>query len=88
MPSYIVCYDLRAPGRNYEPLYNRLRQYPNWAKVTESNWVLTTGWTATQIRDDLTGYIDANDRLFVVKSGIEAAWRNSICQDAWLRTNL
>jgi hypothetical protein len=88
MPAYCVTYDLRAPGRNYQALYDRIRQYPGWAKVTESNWILVTGWTAVQIRDDLSQYIDANDRLFVLRSGSEAAWKNSICQDDWLRSNL
>ncbi|UYH54770.1 hypothetical protein N6L26_12100 [Qipengyuania sp. SS22] len=88
MAAYVVTYDLRAPGRNYQGLYDRLRQYPRWAKVTESNWVVVTEWTASQIRDDLSGYIDTNDRLFVIKSGVEAAWKNSICENEWLRNNL
>lgn len=88
MATYCVTYDLRAPGRNYQALYDRLRQYPQWAKVTESNWILVTAWTAVQIRDDLSNYIDANDRLFVLKSGTEAAWKNSICDNDWLRNNL
>ena len=88
MATYQVSYDLIAPGRNYQGLYDRLRQYPNWAKVTESNWIVVTGWTAAQIRDDLRVHLDANDRIFVLKSGIEAAWSNTICDNNWLRENL
>lgn len=88
MPAYIVTYDLRAPGRNYEPLYERLRVYPKWAKVTESTWIVATGWTAAQVRDDLLNHIDLNDRIFVLKSGTEGAWRNTICDNQWLRENL
>jgi hypothetical protein len=88
MSAYVVCYDLRAPGRNYQALHDRLRQYPQWAKVTESNWIVVTTWSAVQIRDDLMSHIDPNDRIFVIKSGVEAAWLNSICENDWLRTNL
>ena len=88
MASYIVCYDLRAPGRNYQALYERLKQYPQWGKVTESTWVVVTSWTAQQVRDDLFGYLDTNDRIFVVKSAGEAAWQNSICENAWLQGHL
>jgi len=86
--TYIITYDLRVPGRSYQPLHDRIRQYPNWAKITESNWVVVTTWTAVQIRDDLARYVDQNDRIFVVKSGKEAAWQNAICDNEWLRTNL
>lgn len=88
MPSYFVCYDLRAPGRNYQSLYDRLKQYPQWGKVTESTWVVQTTWTAIQVRDDLMRLMDANDRLFVLKSAGEAAWLNSICENEWLQSHL
>jgi hypothetical protein len=88
MTAFVVCYDLRAPGRNYQTLYDRLRQYPQWGKVTESTWVVVTTWTAVQIRDDLRQYVDDNDRIFVVKSAGEAAWVNSVCETEWLKGHL
>jgi CRISPR/Cas system-associated endoribonuclease Cas2 len=88
MATYIVSYDLVKPGRNYEDLYNAIRSYGNWGKVNESVWAIVTATTAAQVRDNLSKYMDANDRIFVVKSGSEAAWRNAICKNEWLKENL
>jgi hypothetical protein len=74
MTVYVVNYDLRKPGRNYQPLWDRLAA---WKAVRglESMWFIATSSTAVQIRDDLKGYIDANDGLFVgILAG--AAWHN------------
>ncbi len=88
MTCYIVSYDLIAPGRNYEALYTALKSYSKWARINESLWAVVTTSTAPQIRDHLQQHMDANDRLFVIKSGVAAAWRNSICKNEWLKENL
>lgn len=89
MTTYIVTYDLRKPGRNYEPVYDYLKTFTRWGKITESCWaVVTTTKTAVNIRDDLNRLTDTNDRIFVIKSGVEAAWRNTKCDSEWLKTNL
>ena len=88
MACYIISYDLRTPGQNYEALYNAIKAYGNWAKINESLWAVVTQQTAAQIRDNLNQHIDSNDRIFVLKSGMEAAWRNSICKTEWLKDNL
>src|SRR3546814_5002418 len=66
----------------------KIKSYGTWARVTESNWVIVTTKTAVQIRDDLLTVLDSNDRLFVVKSGREAAWHNSRCKNEWLKAKL
>jgi len=88
MACYIVSYDLRAPGRNYEALYNAIKAYSTWAHINESVWAIVTSQKAKQVRDNLKSYMDQNDRLFVIKSGVEAAWSNSICKNEWLKENL
>lgn len=88
MACYIISYDLRKPGRNYNALYEAIKAYGTWAKINESLWAIVTQQTAAQVREKLDQYIDANDRIFVVKSGVEAAWRNCICRNDWLKKNL
>ena len=88
MACYIVTYDLRAPGRDYENVHNKLKSYTKWAKVTESTWAIVTEDKAVVIRDALKAIVDPNDRIFVVKSGVEAAWFNSKCKNEWLKANL
>lgn len=85
---YIVCYDLRTPGRNYESLYEALKKYSNWGKLTESCWAITSPNNSSEICKNLLKYIDANDRIFVVLSGKEAAWNNTMATNEWVKANL
>ena len=88
MACYIVSYDLRHPGRNYDDLYERLKSYRKWAKLTESTWAIVTENSAVEVREHLKYVLDGNDRIFVIKSAGVAAWSNSICRNEWLKDNL
>ncbi len=88
MATYIISYDLRKPDRDYESLYQAIRAYGTYAHIQQSVWAIVTEHNATQIRDRLSLYMDQNDRIFVVKSGREAAWRNVICNNEWLSERL
>jgi len=84
---YIISYDLRNK-RDYESLYEAIKSYGTWAHVTESTWAVVTSQKAKEVRDFLSESLDDDDRIFVVKSGVEAAWRHVICRDEWLKENL
>lgn len=86
--SKIVTYDLRAPGRDYKDLIARLNQYDSACRVCESTWLLKCTWSCKQIRDDLLGYMDSNDRIFVAALNGEAAWHNVICGTQSTKTAL
>ena len=89
MATYIISYDLRSPGRNYEDLYERIRSYGTWAHITESTWAVMTTQTAAQVRDYVWAVMDNNDRLFVVKSGGEWGTYNLPKErNDWLRKYL
>ena len=88
MATYIISYDLEQPGRNYDALYERIKSYGTWAHIVESTWAVVTDQTAVQVRDYLRGAMDNNDRIFVVKSGVEAAWYRVRCEDSWLKEHL
>jgi hypothetical protein len=51
-------------------------------------FIVKTDLTCVQVRDDLDRFLDANDRIFVAELTGAAAWRNVICTDDWLKTNL
>lgn len=87
MTCYIISYDL-VKERKYEELYAAIESYGTWAKITESTWAIVTDNTAIQVRDKLIGTIDGDDKLIVIKSGVEAAWRNISCSNEWLQKNL
>lgn len=85
---YIVIYDLCSPGQNYEELYKKLKSFPHWGKLSESAWAIISSLDAVAIRDCLSLLIDKNDRLFVVRSGTEAAWQNMFASNEWIKKNI
>jgi CRISPR/Cas system-associated endoribonuclease Cas2 len=87
MTCYIISYDLIGE-KNYKELYDAMKSYKNWAKITESTWALVSEKSAVDVREHLKKFIDSDDRIFVVKSGTEAAWNNVICSNEWLKENL
>lgn len=91
MACYIITYDLlNAKTEDYEDLISAIKKYPKWGHISESVWAVVPhqGIGAATIRDELQKFLKTNDRLFVIKSGVEAAWRNSLCQNEWLKENL
>lgn len=87
MKCYIVTYDLRIQ-RNYEALLNAIKTYNKWGKITESTWAIVTEQSSTEIRNYLTQFMDNDDRLFIIKTGGEAAWKNAMANNEWLKENL
>ena len=87
MTCYIISYDL-VKERDYKGLYEVIKSYSNWTHIAESTWAIVTSDEAKQIRDNLKKHIDSDDRLFVIKSGKEAAWMNVLCENKWLKDNL
>ena len=87
MACYIVSYDL-VNQRDYDDLIDAIKSYGTWAHIHESVWAVVSEKTASEIRDDLWQHMDADDRLFVLRSGTAAAWRNVICKNEWLKKHL
>lgn len=70
--TYVVSYDLIAPGRNYQNLTSALVTL-GASRVLLSQWIVRLDtWTAAQIRDYLSQYMDANDRIMVNR--IDQEW--------------
>jgi len=83
MAILLVTYDLKKPGRNYEPVWNYLKQF-TYCKGLESVWLLDTTMTTAQVRDGMLSLVDNNDRVFVCRIQNQSwASYNMPCSD-WL----
>jgi len=82
MSILLVTYDLKAPGRNYAPVFDYLKQF-TYCKGLESVWLLDTTYTAIDVRNALQGRVDGNDKVFVVRITSDWASFNFGCAD-WL----
>jgi hypothetical protein len=64
---YMISYDLKAPGRNYDDLYKEIKSLGSNISVLKSQWFVDTAMTAQQISDTLRSKMDANDNVLVNK---------------------
>ena len=84
MAAYIVSYDLRKQGQNYECIIKKLEAYKSHWHMQQSVWIVVTDQTHVQVRDHLKSCLDQNDNLFVGKLSA-AAWHGfSEKAGAWL----
>jgi hypothetical protein len=87
--TFIISYDLaEGSSVDYQELFQAIKSYGTWAKITQSTWAVVTEKKATEVRDHILEYLPENSRIFVIKSGSIAAWRYTICRSEWLKKNL
>ncbi|MCL2196499.1 MAG: hypothetical protein FWB77_02670 [Treponema sp.] len=89
MATYLISYDLlNSVTEDYDKVFKYIEAHGTWAHITESLWGIKTEKTAVQIRDELQNITKNGSAIFVIKSGVEAAWANVICRNQWLKDNL
>lgn len=66
MPSYSINYDLRQPGRNYQPLYDMLNN-GGAVRALQSLWLIDDPNNSATVRDTLRSVLDENDGLLVTE---------------------
>ncbi len=80
MKHLMISYDLLRPGKDYKTLLDRLRKL-GAVEILISQWLLVTHNTPKEIRDDLRGCVDSNDRILVVELTGTAAWTSLMIPD-------
>ncbi len=75
MTCYIVAFEV-ADAAAKEKLKAALKAYGTYCPINDNCWAVVTAQTAVQVRDNLMSFISATDKIFIIKSGVEAAWRN------------
>ncbi len=91
MNSLIIAYDIQKTGdygNIYNHLYEMIKSYGTWARITESCWAIKTNSSAVQVRDRLLQILRSTDRVMVVQTAHIAAWNNTFCNNEWLKENV
>jgi hypothetical protein len=84
-----INYDLKRPGRDYQPVYDYIKSHGTWCHLLESMWLIRTTKSATQVRDELNRLVDANDMIATFDvSGDEWATSFSNSQTNWMHNNM
>lgn len=84
MAAFLISYDLDKPGQDYPRLIERLEQL-GAVRVLLSEWIVNGSHTSASLRDDLMRYVDANDKLLVVRLNGEAAWTKCMVSNERLK---
>lgn len=89
MTCYIVTFEV-SDGAARKRVHEQLRKYSGYCPVHEACWAILSDHTAVHVRDEIAAVLGDEGRLFVVRSGTEAAWKNSygLKHDEWLKKNL
>ena len=74
MNTLIITFDLAFPAVNRERLAQKIRAHQNWARLGASAYLIKTGSTVLQVRDDLKNALKPGDKLFVGNCPIPSAW--------------
>ncbi|OGT60233.1 MAG: hypothetical protein A3E01_15460 [Gammaproteobacteria bacterium RIFCSPHIGHO2_12_FULL_63_22] len=89
MSCYLIIFEVKTLAKRNE-LRGLMKKLGGYCPITRTSWAITTDQRAKEIRDYLKVATAPGDRLFVVRSGTEAAWKNAIStkHSDWLKANL
>jgi hypothetical protein len=72
-----------------ETIFQSIKELHYYCPIHAYCWAIVTDMTAVQLRDRLL-QISPSARIFIVRSGTEAAWSNAygVKNSEWLKKNL
>ncbi len=87
MYLYLISYDLKMPGRNYEGVATALKGALSWWHYLESTWIIRTSLTIEEWNNRLLSQVDKNDSLLIidVTDKRHNGWLNKKAWE-WIRT--
>lgn len=89
MTTYIVTFEVTDTDRK-DALKEKLKQYKTYCPIHDNCWAVLSDQTPSQIRAFLDVALATSDRIFVIRSGTHAAWRNTYGEknSEWLKEKL
>ncbi len=89
MTTYIVTFEIKDDIRR-QKVKEHLKTYGFFCPIHQFAWAIRTGKKAVNIRDDINTITSSVDRVFVIRTGTEAAWKNAFGQEnsEWLKKYL
>ncbi len=89
MTCYIVTFEANSE-QSRQRIVERLKTFSTYCPITKYCWAILTDKNSVGIRDYIREIMDAGERIFVIRSGTEAAWLNAFGKknSEWLKRNL
>lgn len=89
MTTYIVTFEVNDSLRK-SALTEKLKAYGTYCPIHGNCWAIQSNNTAAQVREFLDQALNSSDRIFVIRTGVNAAWRNTYDEknSKWLKERL
>jgi ribosomal protein L17 len=89
MTTYIVTFEINDATRKSR-VKAKLKEFIKYCPIHDNAWAVSTEKKAKEIRDIISPLITGADRIFVIRTGIEAAWQNAYAtsNSDWLKKYL
>ncbi len=78
---YCVSYDLKTPLKNYQSLFEALKQSGRWWHYLQSTWLIQTNETAIELWNRIAPHIAQQDFLLIIE--VRANVHGWLPKDAW-----
>ena len=97
MAAYILTWNIKDVNRRQtfvgviQAFYNQTPKIIiGYCPIHYNAWAILTSKTAKELREMFSQYVLAEDSLLIIRSGVEAAWINSLgpANDEWLKNHL
>lgn len=89
MNTYFITYTLDNEA-SYIALSNRLKRYPNWAKLFARAWIVRSYRSSKRVRDDLFEAIEGKGQVVVINI-TDSAWATYRIDEnilGWMKENI
>lgn len=89
MTTYVVSFEINNKTTRNK-LVEKLKAYGSFCPINEHCWAIKCEGLPIDVLNNLRSAIEPADRLFVIRSGIGAAWVNAYGEayTEWLKNNL
>ena len=88
MAIYMISYDLTRPGQDYKDVRDTIESLGAWCHYLESNYLVKTSLSITDVNDKITKYLDGSDRLLVCEIVKPISGWLTKKQWDWINSNL
>jgi hypothetical protein len=70
----IVAFELVDPRHNQLAVVNKIRNYGDWARVTDTTYLVNTTHSPQQVRNWIATALVEGDTIYVSRLGRTSAW--------------
>lgn len=74
--TYLISYDLNSPGKNYDDLYEAIKNASTgvWCKPLSSVYIIKSDYSTGTIYNRLKSCIDENDCILIIEVTKKSHW--------------